>query len=46
LAHFLGLDLGNLRQIRIAHGAATVLDVNGGLADLLCLNYPPDIGVG
>lgn len=45
LAHFLGLELGTVRQIRIAHGALTVLDLTGGLADLLCLNHPPDIDI-
>lgn len=46
LAHYLGLDLSLVRQIRIAHASLTVLDVNGPLADLLCVNYPPDISLG
>ncbi len=42
VAHFLGLHLSSVRQIRIDNGSLTALDVNGTLADLLFLNHIPD----
>jgi broad specificity phosphatase PhoE len=43
LAHYLRLDLQSVRQMRIIHASLTVLDLNEDTADLLCLNYPPDL---
>lgn len=42
LAHYLRLDLAVMRQVRIGHAALTALEINDGLSDLVCLNYPPD----
>ncbi len=42
VAHFLGLHLSSVRQIRIDNGSLTAFDVNGTLADLLFLNHIPD----
>lgn len=42
VAHFLGLNLQGVRQIRIDNGSLTAFEVNGSLADLLFLNYVPD----
>jgi broad specificity phosphatase PhoE len=43
LAHYLRFDLQTVRQLRIDHASLTVLHINEATADLLCLNYPPDL---
>ncbi|MBM4121075.1 MAG: histidine phosphatase family protein [Nitrospira sp.] len=43
LAHYLRFDLQTVRQLRIDHASLTVFQLNGTTADLLCLNYPPDL---
>jgi broad specificity phosphatase PhoE len=43
LAHYLQLDFQRVRQMRIDHASLSVLEFNGTLVDLLCLNYTPDL---
>lgn len=43
LSHYLLLDLAVVRQMRIAHASLTILELRGGTAELLCLNYPTDL---
>jgi broad specificity phosphatase PhoE len=45
LAHYLQFDLQTVRQLRIDHASLTVFHVNETTADLLCLNYPPDLNI-
>ncbi|MDE3019218.1 MAG: histidine phosphatase family protein [Nitrospirota bacterium] len=45
LAHYLRLELATIRQIRISHASLTAIEITGYLADLVCLNYPPDLSI-
>ncbi|MDE3119312.1 MAG: histidine phosphatase family protein [Nitrospirota bacterium] len=45
LAHYLRLELATIRQIRISHASLTAIEITGHLADLICLNYPPDLSI-
>ncbi|MDE3224443.1 MAG: histidine phosphatase family protein [Nitrospirota bacterium] len=45
LAHYLRLELATIRQIRISHASLTAIEITGHLADLVCLNYPPDLSI-
>ncbi|MGH7254985.1 MAG: histidine phosphatase family protein [bacterium] len=42
LAHYLDFDLQRVRQIRIDNASVTGLELNGGVVDLLFLNYLPE----
>lgn len=45
LAHYFRLELATIRQIRIGHASLTAIEITGHLADLVCLNYPPDLSI-
>lgn len=45
VAHYLRADFQTVRQMRFDHASLTALDVNGSVADLLFLNYTPDLGI-
>ncbi len=45
LAHYLRLELATIRQIRVSHASLTAIEITGHLADLVCLNYPPDLSI-
>ncbi len=44
LAHYLNWDLQQVRQIQIAHASLTALELNATSAELIFLNYRPDLG--
>ena len=45
VAHYLRVDFQTVRQMRFDHASLTALEVNGSAADLLFLNYTPDLGI-
>jgi broad specificity phosphatase PhoE len=42
VAHYLRIELGATRRMRISHASLTALDVRESSTELVCVNYTPD----